>query len=382
MSLLPFTSPMGYFSRMGAMPGPAPIVGPSAPPIPGMNPTGRVTGFQGLLENPLFGAGLGLLSANTPSLTPPNYAQGIMGGLAMSQQAKMGRENQEMQAMRYRTEMQRLAQQQEEWQAKQTEAARLSTAQDELKRIVSDPSATPEQKTAAMIEAGYGSPVVENMLKPPAEAWSEPYVDNSTGKPILVQRSSTTGQLRSVGTGGVDIHMGDAQKPVGTDATKYIFPDGSAPLPTETIESIVAKGGRLVTPGEEAQQKREGGIEADKAELDAKMAGAQQDYDAALEAFNQNPTNPKAIRDLSNAAAALRTAMGGKENWRGEPSGDVVKRFNVPGPLGVTVEKGIEAIFGNGSTQIARPTTQAEYDALPGGATYVDPDDGKTYRKP
>lgn len=34
------------------------------------------------------------------------------------------------------------------------------------------------------------------------------------------------------------------------------------------------------------------------------------------------------------------------------------------------------------STQHPSPTTQAEYDALPSGSTYVDPDDGRTYRKP
>lgn len=31
--------------------------------------------------------------------------------------------------------------------------------------------------------------------------------------------------------------------------------------------------------------------------------------------------------------------------------------------------------------QIARPTTQQEFDALPVGALYIDPDDGRTYRK-
>jgi len=30
----------------------------------------------------------------------------------------------------------------------------------------------------------------------------------------------------------------------------------------------------------------------------------------------------------------------------------------------------------------ARPTTQAQFNALPSGAMYIDPDDGKTYRKP
>jgi len=33
------------------------------------------------------------------------------------------------------------------------------------------------------------------------------------------------------------------------------------------------------------------------------------------------------------------------------------------------------------SQQAARPTTEAEYNALPSGALFIDPDDGKTYRK-
>ncbi len=35
-----------------------------------------------------------------------------------------------------------------------------------------------------------------------------------------------------------------------------------------------------------------------------------------------------------------------------------------------------------GGTQPAKPRTQAEYDALPRGAIFIDPDDGQSYRKP
>lgn len=35
-----------------------------------------------------------------------------------------------------------------------------------------------------------------------------------------------------------------------------------------------------------------------------------------------------------------------------------------------------------GSGSLPRPQTQADFDALPSGATYIDPDDGQTYRKP
>lgn len=380
MSFLPMMSGIPMWGQMGAQMGArAPITGPSMPPIPGANPG---MGVGGLLENPLFGAGLGLLSANTPSPNPVNYAGGLMGGLAMSQNAAMNRQNTDMQRARYAAEMERLAQQQQEWAAKQAQTKAQEEATARLKTILGDPQATPEQKTSALIDAGYGDSVVKQAMEPPPAMWAPPKTMNVGGKEVMVQVDPVTGQYKAIGSGGVEINMGDAQKPVGTDAAKYIYEDGSTPLPNETITDIVAKGGRLVTPGEDAERKRKGSIEADKAELDAKMAEAQRSYDAAVEAFKANPTNPKAIRDLDNAAAALKTAMGGKENWRGEPSGDVVRRFTVPGPLGVTVEKGIEAIFGNGGAQIARPTTQADYDALPRGASYVDPDDGKTYRKP
>jgi hypothetical protein len=213
----------------------------------------------------------------------------------------------------------------------------------------------------------------------PTESWGEPYQIDVGGKPVMVQKSSTTGQLRSVGSGGVTVNMGETQKPVGADATKYVFQDGSVPLPTETIESIVSKGGRLVTPGEQNAQQRTGTIVADKEELQAKLAEAESGYAAAKAKFDQNPMDPQAVRELYNAAATLKTAKAGYENWRGEPSEGVAGRFSVPGPVGVMAEKILSPLF---ESQIARPTTDAEYDALPQGATYIDPDDGKTYRKP
>jgi hypothetical protein len=38
--------------------------------------------------------------------------------------------------------------------------------------------------------------------------------------------------------------------------------------------------------------------------------------------------------------------------------------------------------IGGGGTQPAQPQTEADYNALPSGALFVDPEDGKTYRKP
>lgn len=43
--------------------------------------------------------------------------------------------------------------------------------------------------------------------------------------------------------------------------------------------------------------------------------------------------------------------------------------------------KGFSADTENASGQVAKPTSQAEFDALPSGATFINPKDGKTYRK-
>ncbi|MGL5733551.1 MAG: hypothetical protein ACRCYS_01695, partial [Beijerinckiaceae bacterium] len=42
----------------------------------------------------------------------------------------------------------------------------------------------------------------------------------------------------------------------------------------------------------------------------------------------------------------------------------------------------ISATQQSASTRPARPASEADYNALPSGALFVDPDDGKTYRKP
>ncbi|WP_133767886.1 hypothetical protein [Enterovirga rhinocerotis] len=46
-----------------------------------------------------------------------------------------------------------------------------------------------------------------------------------------------------------------------------------------------------------------------------------------------------------------------------------------------TAQPGASAPTGSPAGSVARPTTQADFDRLPRGAVYVDPDDGKTYRK-
>jgi hypothetical protein len=54
----------------------------------------------------------------------------------------------------------------------------------------------------------------------------------------------------------------------------------------------------------------------------------------------------------------------------------------VPQPGGARETRGRIGGAPAGARQPARPRTQAEYDALPRGAVFIDPDDGQTYRKP
>ncbi len=56
-------------------------------------------------------------------------------------------------------------------------------------------------------------------------------------------------------------------------------------------------------------------------------------------------------------------------------------------PPGFTADAGASAATPDNAAQlgqadIARPETQQEFDALPSGAIYIDPEDGKRYRKP
>lgn len=329
----------------------APITGPTNPMIPGMNPMG---GMQGLLENPLFGAGLGLLSANQRSPVPPNYAQGIMGGLQMSQSAQQQRTNNQRQQAEYDMQMKKLAQEQQEWTAKQDEARRVAEAQAELENILKR-GGKPEEIAAQLAKMGDYS-MLESINKP-QEEWGEPYIDSSAGKPMLVQKSLTTGQLRSVGAGGVEVNVGGTAEPVGDKASKYIMPDGGAADPRLTVDQIMKSGGRLLTADEITAKNRAATIGADDAKLQEQVSMAQQAYDDAARAYEQNK-NPETFREMNNAASRLKTAIAGRENWRGEPSDGVANRFTVPGPIQKTVEDLITPFFESSQPKVRKYNPQ------------------------
>lgn len=120
------------------------------------------------------------------------------------------------------------------------------------------------------------------------------------------------------------------------------------------------------TPGAQAiaQLRTIGG------QLTAKMPrfeGPQSNIDVAL--YTQmagdlaNPSTPVETR-----LAALRTLRALSQRAAGQ------------GSAGAQAQAAARA--STASPAIARPQTEADFAALPSGATFIDPDDGKTYRKP
>ena len=68
--------------------------------------------------------------------------------------------------------------------------------------------------------------------------------------------------------------------------------------------------------------------------------------------------------------------VGGGQEW--DENANAMR--NLPTRLfDTTTRQFIDIDTGSG---VARPTTTAEYDALPSGTVFIDPDDGKQYRKP
>ena len=247
---------MGGFAPMRA-----PITGPTNPMIPGMNPMGTMGGMQGLLENPLFGAGLGLLSANQRSPVPPNYAQGIMGGLQMSQSAQGARQRQEMQKASYDMQMKQLAQQQQEWETKQSEAARLAEGQAQLAEMLRG-GARPEEIAAQMVTMGDTS-AIDNLMKDPPGAASSigklaqdlQAADPSlTPAAALAQAQQTLTDMKKAGASNVNVNTaGPFKVPsgymMGADGNSVVRIPGMEPTEGQ------AAAGNYATRMQEASQR-------------------------------------------------------------------------------------------------------------------------------
>lgn len=100
--------------------------------------------------------------------------------------------------------------------------------------------------------------------------------------------------------------------------------------------------------------------------------------EAGMPGFGNDPrANERVTRIMRQSANANIKLFEEAENFR-QSNGTLVG-FN---PATVLRAEAISAPEQAAPSGPASISTQAQYDALPSGALYVDPDDGKTYRKP
>lgn len=162
---------------------------------------------QGLLTNPLAMAGLGLLSQPTQSRYPINPMAAVMGGMQMAgqnqydQQKVAGQQAEQV----YRAEQLRLQLSEELRKKEELETARKEQERQRAAQEAAFATASPEEKLWAQ---AFPEEYAKRRFADPKESWSEPFMMDIGGTPTLVQKSSTTQQLRKVGSagagGGVD----------------------------------------------------------------------------------------------------------------------------------------------------------------------------------
>lgn len=116
--------------------------------------------------------------------------------------------------------------------------------------------------------------------------------------------------------------------------------------PTENLASLMPKGG-----------------------TDVLMREARQAYETMYPKTMMGQRDPRAPNFLDFADQYIAQKQGGERVPQpapgGRTAGGTIRPGGAPAP----------------TQQLARPKTQAEFEALPRGAVYIDPDDGKTYRK-
>lgn len=202
---------------------------------------------RGLL-NPLTHLGLGLMSASAPraSYDPggamPNYGAGLLSGAQSYQQAQQAQAQQQ-----YMQETMRARQQQAQAQAQQAqqEQEQAQQRQQAVQQYLLTLPPEQREQAGALLGMGVGGEKVMGLLNPDTEKWSDPYIDMSTGKPIMVQRNENTGALKSIGSGGVTVNntIGgdrglDARLPTREEAAQAGIPPGN-------IGDYVVEGGKL-----------------------------------------------------------------------------------------------------------------------------------------
>lgn len=296
---------------------------------------------MGLLTNPFFAAGAGLLQSSGPSLTPVNPWGGVTQGLLAATQARAF--EQDMEANKMRLAM--LQAQQEQMSRRNEILSGMGPLAEAFPEQAGAALFQPEPEPSELITMPDGS---TRMVTPRQAA---EFLQQGASPYQPPKDTTTTGQreyefARSQGYGGTfedwkrdmaragaaNINLGD--KPISaSEAGKIRMPDGSPPLPGMTMPEIVAAGGRYVTG---AQTKVE--------EMDAKEAAATPraqssfvDYSTAAEEWAKDKDNPEKFSAMQQERRRLAQILAQQRNpGRAPTDADIdVAMGDIPVPISI-----------------------------------------------
>lgn len=353
---------------------------------------------MGLLANPAFMAGMGILGASQPSRNPVNPYQG--GLLGLSNAGMMQAQMQQAEVEKQRRDMEMA-----EFQRQQAQAQAQAEAMAQFSRQV-----PPEDRALFQADPqGYMKSVFESR------------------KP-----TSPTTLMQNLQAAGVDLQSPEGQKMMreaimkpstqinmpGAKPDRTLTPEEAAAFgipPEEAASFMVGFDGSLkrrpAAPSEEA-----GKTEANKRATDRAVRGqALEEGESLITDYLtrggefSGTTVPAALQSPAGAqnAQASRNSLVAwvAKNVLGTPGAEpspalydraeeIVPDFSGPYDSRMFDQRmqalremmrtkfGGEAEVGNSLDNPARPTSDEEFNALQSGAYFIDPDDGQPYRKP
>lgn len=213
--------------------------------------------MNGLLSNPYTALGAGLLAHSGPSLNPADVGlgRGFQQGLLNLQGMQAAQLQRQLLSERINARRQQLSMQQAQMAQQEQERQRAELARRQMMEAAQ--SGDPRQMGQALLGAGQYAPAMGLLFPQDGDQWSAPYVDNSTGKPILVQRNERTGALKAVGSGGVTVQnlIGgekplEARMPTSQEAQ-------AAGIPPGRIGDYIVEGGKLKVRPERGETQEE-----------------------------------------------------------------------------------------------------------------------------
>ena len=356
--------------------------------------------MEGLFGNPAFMAGMGLLSSNAQSLTPQNPMQSVMQNLQLG--AQMKNQQQRTQAFQQQADAQaqRAQVQQQALQQKQQQA------QLQRQRIQQIASTMPPGQREAFLAAPN-----EYLKQMASNQYAKPDLPSSVQEYQFAQKNGYTGDyntfMKEVKKSGTTVNVGDTapyKLPTG-----YMLAD--AQDPSKGVIPIPGGDKDLESPNRQFTQDQQSAAGyADRMSQSEKRindlftktpdfnpANRKDNYASALPFGNEMTSEDfKLYKQASDdwIRAKLRKESGaviGEDEMQAEYE----SYFPVPGDTPDVIAQKREArqtamnsmanqsqgAFKGSTENFAKPMTDDDFNSLPVGSLYRDPDDGKLYRK-